>query len=137
MLAHSSSSPKLGRDMPVACQAEHVGWLGTAACGGGGVCPYPLPTAHCSLISAAKVQKNTPFRRACNIFHLSCCAQGLKQEWNRAYPLSIKAFRFRAFQFQLFQLFFEGYRLRCCISEKKTRSYRICQNKFYRIRKNS
>ena len=30
--------------MPVACRAEHVGWLGTAACGGGGVCPYPLPT---------------------------------------------------------------------------------------------
>ena len=38
MLAHSSSSPKLGRDMPVACRAEHVGWLGTRACEGGGVC---------------------------------------------------------------------------------------------------
>ena len=32
--------------MPVACRAEHVGWLGTAACGGGGVCPCPLPTTH-------------------------------------------------------------------------------------------
>ena len=24
--------------MPVACRAEHVGWLGTAQQGGGGVC---------------------------------------------------------------------------------------------------
>ena len=32
--------------MPVACRAEHVGWLWTAACGGGGVCHYPLPTIH-------------------------------------------------------------------------------------------
>ena len=50
--------------MPVACRAEHVGWLGTAACGGGGVCKTEnrVKPQECKTLGACKIThcKHTP-----------------------------------------------------------------------------
>ena len=39
----SGSSPKLGRDKPVACRAEHVGWLGDPSAARVEECVFPFP----------------------------------------------------------------------------------------------
>ena len=58
--------------MPVACRAEHVGWLGTAACGGEGVCPYPLPSGAFSQ-SELKEQKKIGGAKACGLRRGALC----------------------------------------------------------------